>query len=117
MLPPGHLARDSLFSVLYSDVGEAFYRRCTIGEDRPGWIEQGSTGHEWALQSRRDVAPPSGWEWLATADDVQALEGALDAGMQDQVSRGIVGDTSRTRVGFSAAQYVSQLSLTRLNRT
>lgn len=104
--PPPTKLQDGLFSVLYSDVGEKFYRTCSIGQEDDGWVEQGSVGHEWVVGAPDEKAP-EGWAWLEDEESVTQLEQAVDEDLKSKVVSGLAGDQGRTRVGFSSTQCVS----------
>jgi len=70
--PPEEVADagDGLFSVLYSDVGEAFYRSAGPGGKGGGWEKRGAVSTIWNVGTEEQEE--NGWTWL-TQDQLNGL--------------------------------------------
>jgi len=70
--PPDEVADagDGLFSVLYSDVGEEFYRSAGPGGKGGGWEKRGAISTIWEVGT--DDGDDEGWTWL-TEDQLEGL--------------------------------------------
>jgi hypothetical protein len=89
---------DATFSTLYSDVGDAFYARCTKGLTAPGWVASTDRAPHrvWNLDiTDTDRQYPPDCVWL---DDTGAipLEKQMAAWMRSEAQS--VGDAQRIRV-------------------
>lgn len=67
---------DAAFSVLYSDVGPEFYERCTIGEDKPGWVKEPTAKRVWTLAPlpAGSIAPNIAADEILNFDKLAKLE-------------------------------------------
>lgn len=70
--PPEEVADagEGLFSVLWGDVGEAFYRSAGPGGDGGGWEKRGAVSTIWEVGP--DEKDDEGWTWL-TQDQLNGL--------------------------------------------
>lgn len=97
--PVAHLG-DAAFSVLYSDVGPDFYARCTIGEERPGWVKEPTMKRLWQLAPLPEGAraPNIAEDEILNFDALAKLETAgaeqvkatVEAAPKDKVQLGII---------------------------
>jgi len=71
-MPPEEVADagKGLFSVLYSDVGEAFYRSAGPGGEGGGWEKRGEISTVWEVEE--EGGDNEGWTWL-THDQLSGL--------------------------------------------
>jgi GNAT superfamily N-acetyltransferase/putative transposon-encoded protein len=104
--PPEEAFGDGVFSVLYSDVGDAFYANCTQGENKAGWVapHDRAPHRVWKLElDEADRQVPEHWTWLAD-EDLPRLEEEVSAYMASAVKA--LGDGRSTKVYIPPKEYV-----------
>ncbi|KAH9942825.1 hypothetical protein B0H21DRAFT_749572 [Amylocystis lapponica] len=116
--PPHATLGDAQFSVLYSDVGGAFYRTCGPDESGVnGWLVRGASSTSWRLspcdlvEPRVDGEPAGRWEWL-TEDAVKVVMPHEAERMRRDMVRAAPSD-NRTLFSFLPHQGVCAFTIQR----
>lgn len=115
---PPALQGNGRFSVLYTDIGEAFYRSSAPGEGTSlgeGWIVRDAIETTWDVGPRRDV-PEIGADWKNLDEDGAAAIWKRDAELikRDVVAAAAKSDATPVLFSFTPDQGVPALQVRRL---
>lgn len=93
--PPEEAAKadQGLFSVLYSDIGEEFYRSTGPGGEGGGWEMRGPVSTIWEVGTELQAGDDEEWEWL-TEDRLNGLWERDAKWIRKQMANMSMDDTS-----------------------